>query len=163
MWDLHNIYFFVPLIVWILAQLSKVLIDSFYWNKLNFHSLWSSWGMPSAHSTLTSSLFVVVILLEWLFSTLSMIVFIFSLLIWYDAANVRYESWKHAQYINSLRSDMHRVMTYDHIVEKPFFSWFSLLRERLWHTPTEIFIWIIFWVITTLLVVHLIDNYIITF
>jgi acid phosphatase family membrane protein YuiD len=163
MWELHDIYFFVPVIVWISAQVSKMVIDSYYWNRLRFRSLWSSWGMPSAHSTLTSSLLVMVMLLEWIFSTFSMIVTVFALLIWYDAANVRYESWKHAQYINSLRSDMHKVMTHDHIPDKSFFSWFSLLRERLWHTPTEICIWIIFWVIVTLWIVYLIDNYIITF
>ncbi len=160
---LHNLYFIVPLIVWTLAQISKVFIDSFCWNKLTFRSLWSSWGMPSAHSTLTSSVLTMVILLEWFFSSLSMVVSIFALLIWYDAANVRYESWKHAHYINSLRSEMHKVMDYDRIEDKSFFSWFGLLRERLWHTPTEIFIWIIFWVFMTLWIVWLIDIYIINF
>jgi acid phosphatase family membrane protein YuiD len=163
MYNLYNIYFTVPLIVWALAQISKVIIDSYCWSKFTLRSLWSSWGMPSAHSTLTSSVLIMVILFEWFFSTISMVVGIFSLLIRYDAANVRYESWKHAQYINSLRSEMHKVMDHDHIADKSFFSWFGILRERLWHTPTEISIWIIFWLAVTLWVVSLIDSYIINF
>lgn len=163
MTNIHNIYFLVPLIVWVLAQLSKVVIDSYCWNTFTLRSLWSSWGMPSAHSTLTSSVLTMTILLEGFFSTTSMIVGIFAILIWYDAANVRYESWKHAQYINSLRTEMHKVMDHDHLSDKPFFSSFGLLRERLWHTPTEISIWIIFWIAVTVWVVSLIDSYIITF
>ena len=161
--DFHNIYFVVPIIVWVLAQISKVIIDSYRWSKLTLRSLWSSWGIPSAHSTFTSSVLVMVILFEWFFSTMSMVVSIFSLLIRYDAANVRYESGKHAKYINSLRSEMHKVMNHDHIEDKSFFSWLGLLRERLWHTPTEIIIWIVFWVSVTLWIVSLIHIYIINF
>ncbi len=163
MTTLHNIYFFVPIIVWILAQVSKVIIDSYLGNTFTLRSLWSSWGMPSAHSTITSSALAMTILLEGFFSTITMVVTIFALLIWYDAANVRYESWKHAQYINSLRSEMHKVMDHEHLSDKSFFSWFWLLRERLWHTPTEIFIGIMFWITVTIGVVSLIDSYIIPF
>lgn len=161
--NIHHIYFLVPLIVGLLAQLSKVIIDSYFGNKFTLRSLRSSWGMPSAHSTLTSSVLTMTILFEGFFSTISMVTGIFSLLIWYDAANVRYESGKHAQYINSLKDEMHRVMTHDHLSEKPFFSWFWLLKERLWHTPTEISVGIIFWIAVTVWVVSLIDSYIITF
>jgi uncharacterized protein len=119
--------------------------------------------MPSAHSTLTSSVLTMVILLEGIFSSISMVVSIFSLLIRYDAANVRYESWKHAQYINSLRNEIHKVMDHENMTDKSFFTWFGLLRERLWHTPVEISIWIIFWISVTLWIVSLLDTYIITF
>jgi hypothetical protein len=37
------------------------------------------------------------------------------------------------------------------------------LRERLWHTPTEISIWVIFGIAVTLWVVSFIDSYIINF
>jgi uncharacterized protein len=160
---LHNIYFFIPFIVWAFAQIVKVMIDSYCGKKITFRSLLSSWGMPSAHSTLTSSLVTMVILFEWLFSTITMIVSVFSVLIRYDAANVRYESWKHAQYINTLRDEMHKVMTHEHLSEKPHFLGFGLLRERLWHTPVEISIWILFWVFVTIGFVLLCDMYIISF
>lgn len=161
--SLHDIYFLVPIIVWSLAQLVKVTIDSYYGKRIDIHALFSSWGMPSAHSTLTSSLVVMVILLEWLFSTMSMIVTVYAVLIRYDAANVRYESWKHAQYINSLRDEMHRVMTHEHLNEKPYFLPFGILRERLWHTPTEILVGILFGISVTIGVVSLIDIYVVNF
>ena len=161
--NLHDVYFLVPFIVWWLAQIVKVFIDSFLGSWFTLRSLWSSWGMPSAHSTLTSSLLTMVILLEWIFSSMTMIVAIFSILIWYDAANVRYESWKHAQYINSLRDEMHKVMTHENLSDKSYVLWFWLLRERLWHTPVEILVWIIFWWSVTLWIVSLFDMYIINF
>lgn len=163
MYDLHDIYFLVPVIVWWLAQVSKVLIDSYMGNAFTLRSLWSSWGMPSAHSTLTSSVLTMVVLLEDIFSTMTMVVVIFSILIRYDAANVRYESGKHAQYINSLKDEMHKVMTHDHLSERPYFLWFWLLRERLWHTPVEILVWILFWWAVTLWIVWLLDIYVINF
>lgn len=163
MYDIHNIYFLVPIIVWWLAQVSKVFIDSYMGNSFTLRSLWSSWGMPSAHSTLTSSVLTMVVLLEGIFSTMTMVVTIFAILIRYDAANVRYESGKHAQYINSLRDEMHKVMTHDHLSEKPYFLWFWLLRERLWHTPVEILVWILFWWAVTLWIVWLLDIYVINF
>jgi acid phosphatase family membrane protein YuiD len=122
-YTLHDIYFFIPIIVWCLAQIIKAIIDSFSWKKITFRSFISSWGIPSAHSTLTSSILVMVILIEWLFTTMTMVVSVFTFLIWYDATNVRYESWKHAQYINSLRDEMQKVMLQDHVSDILQFKW----------------------------------------
>lgn len=91
-----------------------------------------------------------------------MIVMVYALLVWYDAANVRYESGKHAQYINTLRQEMHRVMTTD---EHHYFhpNPLELLKERLGHTPVEITVGVLFGLFVTLGVVALIDSYIISF
>ena len=92
---------------------------------------------------------------------MTMVVTVYAILVWYDAANVRYESGKHAQYINSLKQEMHKVMTQEHISSS--IRWFAILKERLWHTPVEIIIGILFGAATTLWLVSLIDTYIINF
>ncbi len=160
---IHDIYFLLPIIVAIFAQLIKVVIDIHTWKKLRFYSLLSSGGMPSTHTTITSSLLVMIILFEWFFSTTTMIVSVFSVLIRYDAANVRYESGKHAQYINSLKYQLHQVMNQEHIPEISSYLAIDKLRERLWHTPIEILVGILFGVCVTLWSVSLLDTYIVPF
>lgn len=159
--ELSYIYYCIPFIVALFAQIIKIILDMFSGKKATFQSLLVSWGMPSAHTTLTSSLLTMVILMEWVFNPLSMIVAVYAILVRYDAANVRYESWKHAYYINSLREEMHKVMTKD--------SWqwtvsrFDILKERLGHTPVEIIVGILFGVAVTIGLVSIIDIYIINF
>lgn len=160
---IHDIYYLLPLIVAIFAQLIKVIIDMRTWKKLWFYSLLSSGGMPSTHTTITSSLLVMIILFDGLFNVTTMVVTVFALLIRYDAANVRYESGKHAQYINSLKYQIHQVMNQEHIPEVSSYLAIDKLRERLWHTPIEIFVGILFGVGVTLWLFSLIDSYIVPF
>ena len=159
--ELYQIYYCVPFVVALVAQAVKIVIDAFSGKHITIRSALASWGMPSAHSTLTSSLLMMVILIEGPFSVMTMVVTVYAILVWYDAANVRYESGKHAQYINSLKQEMHKVMTQEHISSS--IRWFAILKERLWHTPVEIIIGILFGAATTLWLVSLIDTYIINF
>lgn len=159
--DLYQIYYCIPFLVALLAQFIKIIIDSFSGKHITFRSMLVSGGMPSAHSTLTSSVLMMVILIEWLFSVTTMIVTVFALLVRYDAANVRYESGKHAQYINSLRIEMHKVMTQEHMYSHAW--WLDRLKERLGHTPVEIIVGILFWAAATLALVSLFDTYLISF
>lgn len=96
-----------------------------------------------------------------------MVVAVYACLVWYDAANVRYESGKHAQYINSLRQEMHKVMTYDQPVPPSLqhhtFPTLELLKERLGHTPVEIGVGILFGMVVTLCLVWILDLYVISF
>ena len=66
-----------------------------------------------------------------------MIVSVVSFLIRYDAANVRYESGKHAQRINLIKKEIDQVLKVERIksiVHIPSF----LLKERIGHTPIEV-------------------------
>lgn len=159
--ELYQIYYCIPFIVALLAQGVKLIIDAFMGKKITFRSLLVSGGMPSAHSTLTSSLLMMVILIEGPFSMMTMIVTVYAILVWYDAANVRYESGKHAQYINNLRQEMHKVMIQDWIPHHH--RWFALLKERLGHTPVEIIVGVLFGLAATVWVVSLLDTYLISF
>ncbi len=161
--EFYQIYYCVPFIVALLAQGIKLIIDSFSGKKTTFRSLLVSGGMPSAHSTLTSSLLMMVILIQGPFSVMTMVVTVYTLLVRYDAANVRYESGKHAHYINTIRQEMHKVMTQNDTTHTHYHRWIALLKERLGHTPVEIIVGVLFWLTVTLGVVSLLDKYLISF
>lgn len=135
------------LLVGICIQLIKVCIDIFKYKTFYFHHFFSSWGFPSFHTWLASSV-TMLVLLEYGFDSIFFtIAFAFSLLFAYDAMNIRYEAWQHAYYINTLRTQLQDVLFKE--AKKP------LLKERIWHTPLEVFGGIIFGSLLTLLFYYL--------
>ncbi len=76
--------------------------------------------MPSAHSAVVVSLSTAMALKHGIASDLFAITMTFTLIIIYDAINVRYESWLHAKAINA------------ELGEKKF-------KESLGHLPSEAF------------------------
>lgn len=139
---LETYLFLIPLCVWASIQLLKILIDYSIDRTIKIQNLWWAWGFPSVHSWISSSITTLVFLSTGASSIEFAITFIFSFLFWYDAMNVRYEAWKHAHYINNIRSELKSVLnTHDT---------FRHLKERLWHTPTEVVGGIIIWCLMTL-------------
>lgn len=68
----------------------------------------------------------------------------------YDAMNIRYQTWKHAEYLNAIRKDLQdNFLTVQPQQKK------SKLKERLWHTPIEVMGWFIFGVILTFVFYYL--------
>ena len=122
--------------VGICIQLTKVLIDVIRYKKLYRETLVSSGGFPSFHTWLSSSV-VMFVLLEYGFDSIYFaIAFSFGLLFAYDAMNLRYEAWQHARYINTMRNELQNVLN----KEAPK----TQLKERIWHTPLEVFGWLLF-------------------
>ena len=112
-------------------QLTKVLIDVIRYKKLYRETLVSSWGFPSFHTWLSSSV-VMFVLLQYGFDSIYFaIAFSFGLLFAYDAMNLRYEAGQHARYINTMRNELQNVLN----KEAPK----TQLKERIWHTPLEVF------------------------
>lgn len=54
----------------------------------------------------------------------------FSFLFRYDAANIRYQAWQHAMYLNQMREELNYLL-------KPSDKK-SILKERLGHTAVEV-------------------------
>lgn len=81
-------------------------------------ALWSG-GMPSVHSALVTSLTTALAIKYGINSDLFAIALTFTVIILYDAINVRFEAWLHASAINRL------------LWEK--------FKEHLWHLPSEAF------------------------
>jgi len=75
--------------------------------------------MPSVHSAVVTSLTTAVALKTWIHSDLFAICLGFTVIIIYDAINIRYEAGLHAIAINKL------------LWEK--------FKEKLWHLPSEAF------------------------
>ena len=133
---------FIVLLVWIIIQFVKIVIDSIVEKRICFNHIFISGWFPSFHTWVASSVTVLALLADWIRSVSFAIALTFSMLFAYDAMNVRYQTWKHAEYLNAIRRDLQEnfLMT----EQKK-----SKLKERLWHTPVEVMWGFLFWVILT--------------
>jgi acid phosphatase family membrane protein YuiD len=129
---------FILVIVWFTIQILKVIIDSIKIKEFSFTSIFAAGWFPSFHSWLATSVTTMVRLSEWLNTVLFAVSFAFSLLVAYDAMNIRFESGKQAKCINEIRSSLSAALLWSLNREERL-----PLKERLWHTPIEVAWWII--------------------
>jgi len=128
---MHIFPFLIPLIVWALIQLIKVIVDILgRKEKIELSNLWKSWGFPSVHSWISSSITTLVALMFGVGSMYFAVCFTFSFLFRYDAANVRFQAGKHAQYINEIKDELRSFSFIDYKLQD--------LQERLGHTFIEV-------------------------
>jgi acid phosphatase family membrane protein YuiD len=116
---------FIPAFTFVLAIVIKWLSIKIKNKKWDINAaLWSG-GMPSVHSAVVVSLTTAVALKEpnWISSDLFAVCLAFTVIIIYDAINVRFEAWLHAEAINKLFPEWKRF------------------KESLWHLPSEAFVW----------------------
>lgn len=138
---IHMNPLFLVILVGFFIQLLKVVIDIFRYKAFCFGHFFSSWGFPSFHTGLASSITMFVLLEYGIDSTIFAIVFCFSLLFAYDAMNIRFQAGQHAQYINKLRVELQGIL---------FKEWKKTpLKERIWHTPLEVLGGFVIWSILT--------------
>ena len=135
---------FIVLLVWIIIQLFKIIIDSIVEKRICIDHIFISWWFPSFHTGVASSVTVLALLADGIRSTSFAIALTFSMLFAYDAMNVRYQTWKHAEYLNAIRKDLQENFLMTQPQQKK-----SKLKERLWHTPIEVMGGFIFWVVLT--------------
>lgn len=139
--------FMLPFIVGVIIQLTKLVIDFFTLHRLKWHHIFTAGWFPSVHSGLTASVATLVYLREWPESLLFAVTVTLMLLIAYDAMNVRYEAGRHAYYLNHIRFELK-----DLLWEK--WAQWPDLKERIWHTPIEVFWWLIIWCVLTILLAN---------
>lgn len=121
----------VPAVSFIFSVFFKGLIVYFQTKQVNLtRALWSG-GMPSVHTSVVVSLATAFALKYGIGSDFFAIVMAFTVIIIYDAINVRFEAWLHARAINQA------------IWEKRF-------KESLWHLPSEAFAWSILWILVAI-------------
>jgi len=141
--------FLIPIITGVIIQTIKLIIDKYKWEKINFDKLFAAWWFPSVHSWLSTSLLIVIYYVYGIYSSFFAITLIFSILFWYDAANVRYQAWKHAEVINKMRSQLSNIFSLEYVNS-------NKLKERLWHTFNEVIWWIVIsWIITLIIIYSL--------
>ncbi len=114
----------------LLAQGIKVLDQLRKHKRLIWRRLMAPGGMPSSHASLVTGLSMAIGVQYGFLSMPFSICMVFSLVILYDAAGVRYAAGKHATVLN------HILKTVDNEQHEE-------LTESLGHTPFEIFIGIL--------------------
>ena len=135
---------FIVLIVWVIIQFVKIIIDSIVEKRFCVDHIFISGWFPSFHTWVASSVTVLALLADWIRSITFAIALTFSMLFAYDAMNIRYQTWKHAEYLNAIRKDLQENFLTVQPQQKK-----SKLKERLWHTPIEVMWGFIFGVILT--------------
>lgn len=126
-------YIVIPILVGIIVQCIKFIIETIKTKKINIIRLFDGMGgMPSTHSSLVSSLSTIIYLNYGIESPLTSITIIFSLLVIYDSMGIRYESGRQAQIVNRLTG--------------------SNLKEQLGHKPLETLVGVFLGIILTILI-----------
>ena len=95
------------ILAWVAAQVIKVLLVLFDEKRLDLSKMISSGGMPSSHSALITAMTASVGKTTGLDSVAFAIAAVTSLVVMYDAANVRREAGKHAELLNKIARDLY--------------------------------------------------------
>ncbi|OKH14175.1 divergent PAP2 family protein [[Limnothrix rosea] IAM M-220] len=126
----HNQILIVALVACVTAQLLKVPIDLIRHRRVNIRSMFSSGGMPSAHSALVGALATSVGQAKGWDTSEFAIACLFAVIVMYDAAGVRQAAGKQAKILNQIVEDMFQ--------EKEFSE--ERLKELLGHTPVQVLV-----------------------
>ena len=128
----YNNIIFVPSLAFMVTVIVKwITIKLETWKVDISRTFWSGW-MPSSHSAVVVSLAAAMAIKYWFGSDLFAIVLAFTVIILYDAMNVRFEAWLHASAINQS-------------------LWEKRFKESLWHLPSEAFAGSAIWIIVAVL------------
>jgi len=133
-WDLvTNATLWVAAIAWFAASFMKCLIEFAKTKQLKFSAMFTSGGLPSAHSAFVTSLATSIGIYEGFGSPVFAIATVIAIIVMYDAAGVRRAAGRQARIINKVTAKM--VENF-----KEFSDEFGLqLKEMLGHSPLEVF------------------------
>ncbi len=126
---LSNKIFIIAFVSWFLAQILKVIITFIVERKIAFDRMIGSGGMPSSHTASVMGLSTAVGLIHGWDTPLYAVALMFSLIVMYDASNVRRNVGIHATLLNTIIEDFYTK----HYVEQ------EKLVELIGHTPLQVF------------------------
>ncbi|MFA6509177.1 MAG: divergent PAP2 family protein [Candidatus Peribacteraceae bacterium] len=126
---LHTYLFLIPLVVLILAEITKMLVEQVKTGSGHLR-LFHPGGMPSSHSAFVTSLLIIVGKKLGVESVEFAIAFVFPSITWYDAFSSRHAIGEQAKILNRLQHWQH-------------------LTERLGHTLKEVVGGILFGALVT--------------
>ena len=104
---LENKALIAAILAWFIAQVIKVVLVLVEEKRFDFGKMISSGGMPSSHSALMTAMTASVGKTMGLDSVAFDIAAVTSLVVMYDAANVRREAGKHAELLNKIARDLY--------------------------------------------------------
>src|SRR5688572_17648850 len=119
---------------WMLAQLLKVVLHTAVNKRFDVSRLVDTGGMPSSHTAFVTALSTAVAWTEGVQSAIFAITLCFSLIVIYDATNLRRNAGHQAQLLNELVVQL----LHGKILHEKFT--FRKLRELLGHNPSEVFV-----------------------
>ena len=123
-------WFWSAFLGWMMAQTIKIVLALRRTHTWDFTYLFSTGGMPSAHSALVSGLAASVGLTEGFGSPVAVVAMTLALITMFDASTVRYAAGQQARVLNKLTRQLFSEHCFD--VREP-------LKELLGHTRTEVF------------------------
>lgn len=121
---------YLPVCLWAVVQVTKLIIEYIKTKKINFRRLVGAGGMPSSHSAIVCSLASCVGKQYGFNSGVFAIAFIMAFIVMYDATGVRRAAGKQAAILNKM-------------LETPQMSKIEVqgkLVELLGHTPIQVFV-----------------------
>lgn len=124
----HNEIIVASFMAWLIAQVIKVVLVLLKERRWDLSRMLGSGGMPSSHSALVVAMATAVGRLEGFSTTAFAIAVALSVIVMYDAANVRRAAGQQAELLNRIAEDFYRDKHIDG--EK--------LKELLGHTPIEV-------------------------
>ncbi len=121
---------YVPVCLWFIVQVLKIIIEYIKTRKINFRRLVGAGGMPSSHSAIVCALASCVGKEYGFGSGIFAVALIFAFVVMYDATGVRRAAGKQASILNKMLETPQ--MTSIQVQEK--------LVELLGHTPIQVFV-----------------------
>lgn len=118
------------IIAWAIAQTIKVIIDSIFSRKITLKGFFASGGMPSSHSSFVCSLTTVIGYTYGLDSVYFAICATFSMIVMYDAFNVRRSAGEQAKALNKVIEALMK----NHVLDGE-----ETLKVILGHSPLQVF------------------------
>lgn len=120
----------IPICVWAISQLLKVIIVLIRERQLDLWFLVRSGGMPSSHTALVCALATAVAMLQGFGSVAFAITAILALVVMYDAAGVRHTVGRLSVVLNRLVREIFYKRPRDEVERD--------LREFVGHTPFQV-------------------------
>ena len=124
----------VSIIALVVAQVLKPFIYYLQNKKWDFEQVFASGGFPSSHSALVTALSLSVGIQEKFSSTLFAVTVSFSIIILYDAANVRFYSGQNIKITQQLLRDLQKLTDLD--LTSPIYK--TKVKEVLGHKWIEV-------------------------
>lgn len=103
---LQNSMIYAPLISYLVAQASKVVIYSLKDGRFDYKRFFSSGGMPSSHAATVSALALTAWRQLGPLSPITALADVLAVIVMYDARGVRQETGKHAKILNELSENL---------------------------------------------------------
>ena len=136
---LRNKIFLMTVIVWALAQSTKVIIGFFKEKKFNFRWFIGTGGMPSSHAAGVAALATAVGIEHGFDSTFFAIAAVFAVVTMFDAQGVRRSTGQQATILNKMMDDIYWK---GQVEEKK-------LIELVGHTPVQVLAGVLFGIFWT--------------